>query len=104
MVDKSITVLGGGNTAFGIAANLTLRGYEITLYEVPEFSDTLEPLKGNRGITLNGVAEVGEARIHKTTTDIAPLNTVGMIAMTWIRMSIRTVQSSSTERMMIATA
>ena len=61
MADKSITVLGGGNTAFGIAANLTLRGYEITLYEVPEFSDTLEPLKGNRGITLNGVAEVGEA-------------------------------------------
>jgi len=71
MADNSITVLGGGNTAFGIAANLTLRGYEITLYEVPEFSDTLEPLKGNRGITLNGVAEVGEARIHKTTTDIA---------------------------------
>ncbi len=71
MTDKSITVLGGGNTAFSIAANLSLRGHDITLYEIPEFAHTLQPLQGNNTITLNGAAKVGAAKLVKTTTDIS---------------------------------
>ena len=70
MNPKSIAVLGGGNTAFSIAANLTLRGYEITLYEIPGFENNIEVLRQTKEIHLAGVAEAGTARIHKVTTDI----------------------------------
>ena len=70
MAGRSVTVLGGGNTAFSVAANLTLRGFEITLYELPEFEDSLAPVNDSSTINLVGVAEQGAARIHRITTDI----------------------------------
>ena len=39
----SLTILGGGNTAFAVAANLALRGYDITICEHPNFAHTLGP-------------------------------------------------------------
>ena len=65
----SITVLGGGNTAFAVAANLTLRGHEITLYELPEQSASIEPIIERREIKLEGVAEHGAASLRCVTTD-----------------------------------
>ena len=35
MAHEAVTILGGGNTAFSVAANLTLRGYRVILYEIP---------------------------------------------------------------------
>lgn len=67
---RQLAVLGGGNTAFSIAANLTLRGYEVTLYEIPSFAASVEPLAGRQEIRLTGVAEQGAAPIHRVTTDI----------------------------------
>jgi opine dehydrogenase len=69
-LSRHVAVLGGGNTTFSIAANLTLRGYDVTLYEIPSFASTVEPLKGKQEIQLTGVAEQGTARIHRVTTDI----------------------------------
>jgi opine dehydrogenase len=66
----SLTILGGGNTAFAVAANLTLRGFEITLCEIPSFASTLEPIHETQIIQLDGVAESGKARIAQVTTDI----------------------------------
>jgi opine dehydrogenase len=66
---RSITILGGGNTAFAVAANLALRGYDITLCEHPDFAWTLDPLRTTGQIKLVGVAEQGRAPIARLTTD-----------------------------------
>jgi opine dehydrogenase len=67
----ALTILGGGNTAFSVAANLTLAGHTVTLCEVPSFGHTVEPLRGTNAITLDGVAHRGVARLHRVTTDFA---------------------------------
>ena len=67
---KPITILGGGNTAFSVAANLSLQGHEIILYELPEFASALEAIKDTGIINLVGVAEQGQAKISLVTTDI----------------------------------
>lgn len=66
----SLTILGAGNTAFAVAANLALRGYQITLYELPEFATTLAPIQSTQTIFLQGVAEQGAAKIAHITTNI----------------------------------
>ena len=71
MADKSICVLGGGNTAFAVAASLTLRGFDIALCELPEFSAMLEPIANKRTIGLHGVAGEGMAKISMVTSDVA---------------------------------
>src|SRR5262245_22078648 len=71
MADRSVTVLGGGNTAFSVAANLTLAGHRVTLCEIPSFRHTLDPLLPTRQIALDGVAQRGKARIEHVTSDFA---------------------------------
>ncbi|MCB0063289.1 MAG: NAD/NADP octopine/nopaline dehydrogenase family protein [Caldilineaceae bacterium] len=66
----ALTILGGGNTAFAVAANLSLRGYAVTLYELPHFAHTLAPICERRTIELSGVVETGTASIHRVTTEI----------------------------------
>ena len=51
MLVSSLTILGGGNTAFAVAANLTLAGHRVTLCEIPSFGHTVEPLQPHREIT-----------------------------------------------------
>ncbi|MCZ6632797.1 MAG: NAD/NADP octopine/nopaline dehydrogenase family protein [bacterium] len=70
MSQQSVTILGGGNTAFATAANLTLKGFEITLYEISEFAKALDPIQDSGIIHLVGTEEQGAAKIHCITTDI----------------------------------
>lgn len=72
MVERRVAVLGGGNTGFSLAANLQLRGFAVTLWEIPapDYAGTLAPLKEG-AIRLTGVAEQGTAHLHHVTTDIA---------------------------------
>ncbi len=70
MAENSITILGGGNTAFSVAARLTLQGHKITLYEIPSFKETLAPIKDEGAIHLLGVAGEGKAKLHHFTSDI----------------------------------
>lgn len=65
----SVTVLGGGNTAFAAAAKLTLEGAQVTLCEVPGFSHAIEPIRESRRIGLGGVAGNGDAVLSGVTTD-----------------------------------
>ncbi len=68
-------VIGAGNGGFCTAADLTLRGYEVRLYESPEFADNIEPVLKKGGIALRGVAGEGFAQPVLVTTDIeATLN------------------------------
>jgi opine dehydrogenase len=67
---RALTVLGGGNTAFAVAANLARRGFEVTLCEHPDFAWTLDPIAEGR-IKLLGVAEQGVGQLAAVTTDAA---------------------------------
>ena len=71
MARKTITILGGGNTAFSVAARLSLDGWEVILYELPSFSDTLAPIEEDRSIRLEGACGEGTAVLHRVTTDAA---------------------------------
>ena len=66
---RSVTILGGGNTAFATAAKLALEGTSVTLCELPEFSESIQPIRDTRRITLDGVGGRGDAVIHCVTTD-----------------------------------
>lgn len=70
MAPSSVTILGGGNTAFSVAANLQLAGTRVTLCELPAFKETLAPLQETHNITLKGVARTGVAEISEVTTDL----------------------------------
>src|SRR4051812_25035673 len=70
MAERRVAGLGGGKTGVSLAAKLELRGFFVTLWEIPEHAATLAPLKDNT-IRLTGVGEQGVARLTHTTTDIA---------------------------------
>ena len=65
-----IAVLGGGNGAQSMAADLTLRGFEVNLYELPNFKKNIEPILAKGGIQLIGAARIGFAKVSKVTTQI----------------------------------
>jgi len=71
MATPCVTILGGGNTAFSVAANLTLAGCSVTLCEIPAFRHMVEPILESRRIGLDGVAQRGSATLHRVTTDFA---------------------------------
>lgn len=70
MANESVVILGGGNTAFAVAASLTLRGFDITLCELPAFAQMVAPIADDRTILLHGVAGQGRAQIAEVTTDV----------------------------------
>ncbi len=68
---KKITILGGGNGGFAAAADLTLRGFEVTLYEDPKFAASIAGIRETGVIHLQGVGPVGDAKLKLVTTDLA---------------------------------
>ena len=62
-MSEHITILGGGNTAFAAAANLTLKGFGVTLCELPDFREMLDPVRDSGVIHLVGGEEKGAARV-----------------------------------------
>ncbi len=77
---KRIAIIGGGNGAFAAAADLSLAGYEITLYEDEKFKSNIEELITTKKLTLTGVGKTGVASISKVTTDLEDaINDVDLI-------------------------
>jgi opine dehydrogenase len=68
----SIAVLGGGNGGHAVAADLSLAGFKVNLYELPQFAGGLfsETLKRGEVELLGKVGE-GTVRINKVTTEIS---------------------------------
>lgn len=66
---KRIAVLGAGNGGYAMAADLTLAGYQVSLYEGWD-KRNLEPVIKAGGIELSGISRTGFARISCVTTDI----------------------------------
>jgi len=78
-LEKPIAVLSGGACAQTFAAELSLEGYDVRLFELPEFAPrTLGPVMQSKTIELGGVQSnfkwfrrAGTAKISVVTTDIA---------------------------------
>ena len=70
MDERSVVVLGAGNTGFAVAANLALEGFAVTLAELPAFASALDPIRADRTIQLFGVAKAGAAHLRLVTDDI----------------------------------
>jgi opine dehydrogenase len=71
VVGSRVTVLGGGNTAFSMAASLALAGFEVLVWEHPDFASTIEPIRESLTIHLEGDTRSGPARLAAVTTDPA---------------------------------
>ncbi len=65
------SVIGAGNAGYAMAADLSLAGHEVILYELPAFAENLVPIMHSGGIKTTGVGRTGFARPRAMTTDIS---------------------------------
>lgn len=67
---KRIAVIGAGNGGHATAADLTLAGYKVTIFEFESFKQNLDPIIRRGGVELDGASPKGFARIDKITTEM----------------------------------
>ena len=65
-----VAVLGGGNGGHAVAANLSLNGYKVNFFELPQFAESFERVLRTREIRIEGISIDGTARLNLATTDI----------------------------------
>ena len=71
MSKKNVAVLGGGSGAHMMAVDLTSRGYDVRLYEHPNFVERFKKTLEGGVIKATGIGPVGSFKIAKVTTDMA---------------------------------
>ena len=70
MENKKIAILGGGNGAHAMAADLTLKGYEVTMCEAPEFQEGISRTLERQAINLiDAWGEMHTVKVKLVTTD-----------------------------------
>ena len=79
MAAATVVVLGGGNTAFSVAAKLALEGREVVLWEAPAQAVSIAPIHGKHQIRLTGTGGEGTATLAAVTTDAAEALSAGRI-------------------------
>ena len=71
----NVTVIGAGNGGLAAAADLTLRGHRVTLFEFPPFESALNSIREKGTIGLSALPSTGLAggfaKPHRLTTDMA---------------------------------
>ena len=67
---KKIAVIGAGNGGFAVTADLGLAGFDIHLYEFPEFNDNIAPIRDGEPIHIIGDAREGSFAPSLVTDDI----------------------------------
>ena len=65
-----VAVVGGGNGSHTIAADLSLKGLSVNMFEMEKFADRMRTVFETREIEMSGVAGTGKARLNLVTTDI----------------------------------
>lgn len=65
-----IAILGAGHGGKAAAADMTLSGHTVNLFEAPEFGENLTSIREKGGIELSGVGRNGFARLNAVTSDI----------------------------------
>lgn len=72
MAVKKVCIMGGGNGGFAAAADLTMRGFEVTLYEDPRFAASIADIAESKTINLQEKGKpLGTFTLRKVTTDMA---------------------------------
>ena len=76
MNDKvTIAILGAGHAGFAHAADLTMKGFAVRLYEVPEMAETIAEIKARGGIELlpdpSTGLKGGFSKVNMITADAA---------------------------------
>jgi opine dehydrogenase len=66
-----IAILGGGAGGLAMAADLTLAGHRVHLYELPEFGSNVAAIEKHGGIEILGASRTGTAMPARVTTDPA---------------------------------
>ncbi len=69
---RQVTVCGGGNAGLAMAADLTLMGHEVNLFELPTFDSNIKAVLRNGGINITGSTASGKTGIvmpKEVTTD-----------------------------------
>ncbi len=74
-----VVVLGGGNTAFAIAAKLALEGHAVVLWEHVSLASSIAPIRTDRSVRLLGTGGEGSATLAAVTTDPAEALAAGDI-------------------------
>lgn len=75
-----VAVLGGGNGGHAVAANLSLAGFKVNFFELPQFSESFEKVLRTKEIRIEGVSIDGTAKLNIATTDIQQaIKDVGVI-------------------------
>lgn len=69
-MNERITVIGAGGTGLAAAADLSLAGRSVTLYEEPQYEKNLRVVADRGGIKLVGAGRTGQAKVDRLTTDI----------------------------------
>lgn len=70
MALERIAVLGGGNGAHAMAAELSLKGYKVNMYELPLFKEKFKETLKRKAIEIYGDCVEGLAELNKVTVDI----------------------------------
>jgi opine dehydrogenase len=65
-----IAVLGGGNGGHAVAANLSLAGFKVNFFELPQFADSFEKVLRTKEVRIEGVSTDGVAKLNLATTNI----------------------------------
>jgi opine dehydrogenase len=63
-----IAILGAGNGGCAAAADLSMRGHSVALYDLPQFAQHLEPIEKRGGLEI---IDEGFAQIDTVTSDVA---------------------------------
>lgn len=71
MNSMKVAVLGGGNGAHTIAADLTLKGLSVNMFEMEQFASSMQKVFDTGEIEMTGVAGQGKAKLNLVTTDLA---------------------------------
>lgn len=69
---KKIAVIGAGNGGFAMAADLTLSGYEVSLFELPRYETNVIDVREKGGVEITGAGapHTGFAKLALITTNI----------------------------------
>ena len=59
-MNTKIAILGAGNGGYAMAADLSMVGYEVNLYEHPDYADNLKPVIEKKGVEIISQTPAGE--------------------------------------------